>query len=147
MKKTLYFIPAFLWMIFIFSMSMQTGQESSKVSLQIVAFINQFLHFSNSSILHTIIRKGAHMCEYAILALLLYYGFKHFLQDKIYLFAFLSSILYAGLDECHQLFVDGRAGRLTDILIDTSGACLALLILYFLTLHIKQKRIERKYYY
>ncbi len=31
-------------------------------------------------------------------------------------------ILYAVSDEVHQLFVPGRGGQLTDVIIDTAGA-------------------------
>ena len=38
--------------------------------------------------------------------------------------------LYACSDEFHQLFIPGRSGQFIDILIDTSGALIMLLIIY-----------------
>ena len=31
-------------------------------------------------------------------------------------------VLYASFDEFHQLFVDGRCGQLSDVIIDSSGS-------------------------
>ena len=48
------------------------------------------------------------------------------------LFSLLIGIEYASLDEIHQLFIEGRAGKITDVLIDTIGIsigiCLAMLL-------------------
>lgn len=39
------------------------------------------------------------------------------------------TILFAATDEWHQTFVRGRGGRVTDVLIDTAGACFAAFVL------------------
>ena len=39
-----------------------------------------------------------------------------------------AATLYAATDEFHQLFVPGRAGLPTDVLIDATGAALGLLV-------------------
>ena len=75
-----------------------------------------------------IIRKIAHFASYALLAYLMYHAlvlasFFHYIN--IYVPAAISVVLcavFAATDEYHQTFVDGRAGRFTDVLIDTSGA-------------------------
>lgn len=36
--------------------------------------------------------------------------------------------LYAASDEFHQLFVPGRSGRLTDVLIDSAGLLAGILV-------------------
>ena len=38
-------------------------------------------------------------------------------------------ILYASTDEFHQLFVPGREGTFRDVLIDTSGAIIAIIFI------------------
>ncbi len=43
--------------------------------------------------------------------------------------ALLLSIVYAAADEVHQLFVSGRSGSPVDVMIDTAGALLALVVL------------------
>ena len=39
--------------------------------------------------------------------------------------------MFAAFDEFHQLFVSNRTGRLFDIVVDTSGSIIALIIMYF----------------
>jgi VanZ family protein len=71
----------------------------------------------------TILRKGAHMTEYAILALLLFRALGSELP------AFLFGLAYAVSDEIHQLFVSGRHGSPVDVAIDATGLLLGLLAL------------------
>jgi VanZ family protein len=71
----------------------------------------------------TILRKGAHMTEYAILALLLFRALGSELP------AFLFGLAYAVSDEIHQLFVSGRHGSPLDVAIDAAGLLLGLLAL------------------
>jgi VanZ family protein len=46
---------------------------------------------------------------------------------------------YACTDEFHQLFVPGRAGLITDVLIDSIGAVFITLILH---LYMNRQRIK-----
>lgn len=39
-------------------------------------------------------------------------------------------VAYAGRDEVQQLFVPGRAGKVTDVLIDSGGVIFGLLVAY-----------------
>ena len=67
--------------------------------------------------------------EYAILFFLAANYFKEFNNPKYLFIALLFSILCAFFDEFHQLFVDGRSGQIKDVLIDSMGAFVTLLIL------------------
>ena len=52
------------------------------------------------------------------------------------------TVLYAISDEIHQLFIDGRTARFTDVLIDAAGALggiLLVLLIYTLIKHKKHK--------
>ena len=51
--------------------------------------------------------------------------------------SFTLAFLYAVFDERSQMAVDGRSGNFTDVLIDSSGALLAILILSILFMIIK----------
>ena len=70
----------------------------------------------------TVLRKGAHMLEYALLWFLwwraLGYGSK--------LPAVAIALAYAATDEFHQHFVEGRVGSPVDWLIDATGVALAI---------------------
>jgi VanZ family protein len=69
-----------------------------------------------------ILRKGAHMTEYAILAVLLYRALGRELP------AFLISVAYSASDEFHQHFVRGRHASPVDVAIDAIGIVLGLVV-------------------
>src|SRR2546422_5538450 len=69
----------------------------------------------------TILRKGAHLTEYAILGALLYRALRREAP------ALAAGIAYAGTDELHQHFVRGRHGSPVDVAIDAVGVSLGML--------------------
>jgi len=71
----------------------------------------------------TILRKGAHVTEYAILGLLLVRALGRELP------AFLVGVAYAITDELHQHFVGGRHSSPIDVAIDSTGVLIGVLIL------------------
>lgn len=139
-KRFLYLIPVIIWMIFIFYMSGKTGQESSGQSGKISLFITNLLEKVRQDspqemqnlqdILELVIRKAAHMTEYAILFLLSYLAMVKISmsQSRFYnrSIAVLISLLYACSDEMHQLLVPGRSGRMIDVGIDMAGVLIVL---------------------
>jgi len=70
----------------------------------------------------TILRKGAHVTEYAIFGLLLARAIGRELP------AFLLGVGYAITDEIHQHFVSGRHASPIDVLIDTIGLALGIFV-------------------
>jgi VanZ family protein len=70
----------------------------------------------------TVLRKGAHMTEYAILACLLVRA------TSSYTWAFGVAVGYAATDEFHQTFVRGRHGSPIDVGIDAVGALIGLTV-------------------
>lgn len=141
MKKLKYYLPVLIWMIYIFYMSHQNGTISTNNSSSIVNNIINFFNLPNtySAIFTTIIRKGAHICEYALLAILLFYAISHTTNHHIYLITLIISLVYASSDEFHQLFIPGRSGQIQDILIDGIGIIIGLFITYIF-LMLKKKR-------
>jgi VanZ family protein len=71
----------------------------------------------------TILRKGAHMTEYAILAVLLARA------SGSRPAAFVLAVAYACSDEWHQTFVRGRHGSPIDVGIDAVGVLIGLTLL------------------
>ena len=69
----------------------------------------------------TLLRKGAHMAEYAVLALLLARALGREAP------AFALGVLYAASDELHQAFVRGRHASPVDVAIDSVGLLIGLL--------------------
>ena len=130
MRKIKYFIPAIMWMIFIFIMSHTNGNDSSNQSNFIAQIILRFINIDLNT-LTFVIRKIAHMCEYAILFLLIYYGLhKTFKYQYYLLISLILTFLYACSDEFHQTFIPDRSGQFKDVLIDTIGMIIMFSIIY-----------------
>jgi len=95
-------LPAILWMAFIFLLSsipdLQSGLEK---------------------VYDLILRKIAHLLEYAVLFLLLTRPL-----DKKPKWALVIGVIYASLDEFHQNFVPGRSMALADVCFDAAGVLL-----------------------
>ena len=139
MKKTIFAVLLVLWMGFIFSMSCENAEESSNTSGQtikvVLSTVPEFekqpeeVKVNIIEELQFIVRKSAHFIGYMILGILasgliLYYGN----INKKYLLAFLICVIYAISDEIHQLFVPGRSGQVRDVLIDSAGSLLGIII-------------------
>ena len=69
----------------------------------------------------TVLRKCAHVTEYAILSALLLRALGRALP------AFLAALAYAASDELHQHFVRGRHSSGVDVAIDAAGILVGLL--------------------
>ncbi|MGL4913028.1 MAG: VanZ family protein [Romboutsia sp.] len=120
------------WMIFIFYMSNQPANVSSTQSnfvLKLVEKLGFVIDIEYVDIATTVIRKGAHITEYTILGILSYNVFiLYYSRREAMIIAIALTIGYAITDEIHQLFVEGRAGRIIDILIDSIGASIGVTI-------------------
>lgn len=81
------------------------------------------------------------MSEYALLSLTFIYGFykNKVVISKTCLYSLLCTFLYACSDELHQLYVGGRAGQFTDVLIDTTGGFIAVIFIYLI---LRRKKNE-----
>lgn len=145
-RSTISGILALVWMCVIFAFSAQTKEESSVVSqgfsYRIVNTTGLLLHLhideeqlrEIANAIEGFVRKGAHMTEYAILAILFYIwlGRWQLSHRRMACTAAVLTILYACSDEIHQLFVVGRAGRVSDVLIDSAGAIIGLALFLFI---------------
>lgn len=132
-RKIIAWLPAVLWMGFIFMMSAAPGEVSSEQSEIITEVITAVLSViapmdepvSSPDTLHIFVRKLAHMTEYAILFLLYRHALRVCGARRPGLMALLLCIGYAASDETHQAFVDDRGPSVIDVGIDTVGACIA----------------------
>lgn len=139
------------WMVVIFMFSAEPDTESSElsgsVSYRIVSVVNTITasHWDENELLDRAehidypVRKCAHMSEYAIFTLLGFLTFSFLHGRRKFLIPIGITFLYACTDEFHQLFVPGRAGRFTDVLIDTTGGIIMLLFIAIVT-HVASKK-------
>jgi VanZ family protein len=107
-----------------------TGRSSLQTWLPVIVWAGVIFAFSSVPSLSTelgtwdtILRKLAHLAEYAVLGVLL----DRALRRQLVVAVALAS-LYAVTDEVHQLFVEGRHGSPIDAGIDTLGALLGVLL-------------------
>lgn len=100
----------------------------------LIFWMGVIFYFSNQpdlksgleSSLDFILRKFAHIAEYAILTYLAWQAIGDGAKSKKYLiYALVFSILYAIGDEYHQTFVNSRVGSPIDILVDSAGIVIA----------------------
>jgi VanZ family protein len=70
----------------------------------------------------TVLRKAAHVGEFAVLGALLYRAFGREVP------ALAAGVAYAATDELHQSFVSGRHGSVVDVAIDAAGVAGGMLI-------------------
>lgn len=77
-----------------------------------------------------IVRKTAHFTIYLILGLLVSALLKQYnlTTKQIIIYSILICMIYAITDEIHQIFVSGRSGEIKDVLIDTCGSTIGILI-------------------
>ena len=131
-KKNLSWILVITWMAVIFLLSAQPANDSASLSTGITDWIYQLLInvFPNLNIetLHLLIRKLAHFTIYLVLGVLLLNALSHNEQKQSanIVLALLVSSLYAISDEIHQVFVSGRAGQISDVLIDIIGSLIGI---------------------
>lgn len=92
-----------------------------------------------------VIRKLAHMFEYAVLATLVWavlFGFRNLSRRFAYIIPVLLVGLAGSIDEKHQTYVDGRYGSWVDVCIDMLGAVIAVFIAYRLTCRYRALKRE-----
>jgi VanZ family protein len=112
-KRGLQLFVVFGWLVVIFYFSSQphSAEETE-------------LFFGSWNLL---VRKASHISEYTILTGLFWWLYQP--SKQALTFAALSSICYAITDEFHQSFVPGRGASPIDVLIDSSGVGVAILLL------------------
>ena len=136
-------IITIVWILVIFSFSLQSGEESGKLSGGIVAWVVDLLfpeNFAHVEMVHFLIRKAAHFTEYFILGVLLSLTVREAKWSRPLLAPWLLGTLVACCDETIQLFSAGRAGMITDVMLDSSGVFTGCMVLTLGLLFIKKRR-------
>jgi VanZ family protein len=131
-----YWIPAIVAAAFIsmFSTHYFTPEQTGKVVLPILRW---FLpHASQAYLLHlhSGVRKLAHVAEFGVFSLTVFHGLRGPRAGwrlNWALLTFLIAVSYAVLDEFHQSYVPRRHASPADIGIDTLGAVLTQLFVWW----------------
>jgi len=136
----LLWVCVLLWGTIIWGFSAQSGAVSQALSEGVSESMVGGLSDAGVARFHKLIRKVAHIAEYAILAGLLYAalvsgGAKH----PVWMAASIA-LLAAASDELHQLFVADRSGRFTDVLIDMGGTAIGLSAAWLIRHCLKKRK-------
>jgi VanZ family protein len=146
-RKLIYWSLLIAWMITIFIMSNQPATVSDFQSMGVLElFSNIGININGvfGDLANFVIRKCAHFLEYMILALLAFNLLKLYFNSKqVVIFTITFVFLYACSDEIHQLFVLGREGAIRDVIIDTCGGSVLVLIKSVVT-HLKSSSLRNK---
>lgn len=132
---------AILWVGLIFAFSAQTASESWKFSGEVIEYaaravtpgFNELSEEEQKEIVinyQYIVRKTAHFLLYlgmGALSTAVLYQFRMKNKTRLILAGSLCTV-YAAADEIHQIFVKGREGRTLDIIIDSCGAIIGILL-------------------
>lgn len=129
MKRKILGILIILMLAFIWGHSLvpmdESAAESEWFRNTIVNPVLRFLGLGEMS--SHAVRKAAHMTEFAVLAFLLF-----LFWEKRYMISLLCGFAVAAIDETIQVF-SGRGASFADVLIDTAGVLLALLLCLIVT--------------
>jgi VanZ family protein len=128
-----YWLPPIVWTCVIFTLSsdMFSAEHTGAVLEYILAKTIGPLQPATFEYVHFLVRKAAHVTEYAILGLLLFRAWRGERNEWRWNWmrqALAMVIVVAAFDEFHQSFVPSRGSSPWDALLDTLGAALALFI-------------------
>lgn len=137
-------VAAVIIMAVIFVLSSQNGEASDEMSISFTSFLLS-ADFDFALFINFIIRKFAHLIEYAALAVPVYLFVESFKISEALccIYSILFTSLYAVSDEIHQYFVEGRSCQIDDIFLDSAGGLIAVIIIHliFSSLRKKNKKI------
>lgn len=129
-------VSVLLWMVLIFRLSAQAAEQSKMLSggltsyvIEIARTVAPWINFDAEQLQH-LIRKTAHFSAYLVLSILIINAQKKsgLRGVKVIYLALSICVLYAVSDEAHQLYVSGRSAQITDVLIDSAGATLGIVL-------------------
>lgn len=148
-------IPVIVTAIMIFCFSAQTGEESSKTSGKVVEkvveivkpdieelpelereeWINKLQHW---------VRKTAHFLEYTMFGFFLLLHIRVRGDKHAAWWAVGIGAAYAATDEFHQFLTGSRSGQVADVLLDSTGVFVGVMIMQILWLYFSKIYDRRK---
>lgn len=134
-----YWLPVVLWAAVIYSASgdKKSVHHSSRIIEPIVRWLVPDISDEAVRTTVLIVRKCAHLTEYAVLTSLLWRALRGTIwreasgwSRRCAASAWAGAVGFAVTDEWHQVFVPGRQGSAWDVLIDSMGAAAGLFFLW-----------------
>ena len=134
-----YWLPVVIWMALVFTASAdrQSYHHSSTLFVPLMHWLFPRMSYLTIFELHHFFRKSCHFTEYAVLFWLFWRAFRRPVRHDPRPWnwgeaglALAVVFAYAASDEFHQIFVPGRTPLVTDVMIDTSGGAMGMLLLW-----------------
>lgn len=150
-----YLFLTLIWVGVIFSFSLQPASTSSEVSTGfgrwlvgtfLPGFVDRLETMPKERLefLHFLLRKCGHFSEYFILGIL---SGMTVLQMKLPYRKAVSigfCILAASVDETIQLFVSGRSGQVSDVILDSVGAIMGIVAVRMVCGILERRKISKE---
>ena len=155
------------WMVIVWlgvirleSTDMASAANTTGVLYKVILIVAPHVAPSFVSQLDEVLRKTGHFLGYGILSALVFLALRNTHRDRvrallqrpwgIYLrdlwrlewvfIGMLVTVVTASYDEIHQTFIPSRTGRWQDVVLDTCGAAVVQLMVYFLSAHALKLR-------
>ena len=137
-----YWLPVLLWLglIFIGSTDLMSAEHTSRFLIPFLLWLKPDISAEALAQVHFVLRKLGHITEYAILAMLLWRALRRETNPQIkailrlrsgqtlFLSVWILCAIFAATDEYHQSFVASRTAAIGDVLIDSAGATIGLVL-------------------
>ena len=122
-----------VWIAFVWGHSLIQGPQSSAESGLVVSILApafRAVGVTDADAMSFLVRKCAHFSEYAVLGVLArgFFSARAAETGRPALPSGLAVALVPVVDECLQLFVPGRSGQPSDVLIDLAGFLAGVLV-------------------
>ena len=131
-KHWISFALVVLVILFIWDNSLQNAISSDGLSLTITQWLSPILYklgiTGDMWSLNRIVRKLAHVFEFAVLGGCLYVALHQFNREYAGLKVIAIGLVIAILDECLQLTSIGRHASIRDVAIDTAGVIIGVAV-------------------
>ena len=131
-------LPSFIWLavIVLESSNLGSSEHTSRILYPIFHYLFG-MGPQRFEILHVILRKTGHFVGYATLSILLFRSWRGTFPRlstrwcrQWAMLAFVCTALVASLDEFHQTFLPSRTGMFRDVVLDSSAALIAQIVIF-----------------
>jgi VanZ family protein len=154
--------PVLVWLgvIRLESTEIASADNTSTVLYAVIAAVAPQVQESFVSQLDEVLRKTGHFAGYGILSVLVFLALKNTNHDRLrfllnrpwgtcwhdfwrwdwVVLAMMLTVVTAAADEIHQTLLPSRTGRWQDVVLDTCGAAVLQVIVYFLSRRVFSRR-------
>ncbi len=132
-------MPVALWLLLMFigSTELLSAEHTSRFLTPFLRWLYPDISQRAIATVHFVVRKAAHVTEYAILTSVLWRALRISLAGKsralIAAIACVGPALFAASDEFHQSFMPSRTASPNDVLVDCVGVLLAAALCWTVT--------------